>query len=247
MVVTNSLPHGTGTLPVECVNVNDTTGSDQQTLSTLTTTEGRYHWLERGTWNVGGPRPLAGRSNETRTLLRAFQNRAASKTIVVLHGLSGSGKTSLVDTLREPVADSHGYFVAGKFFQPTMDTMQEPHSAVMAAFSDLCDLVLQSNDFDNETRVSIQKALGADANLLVRAISNLSSFLDGDSHLDRFDAHEDAGVLAKFKLACMRFLNVMSSARHPVVLFLDDIQWMDDGSRQLINTMLDDDNWKTLL
>jgi predicted ATPase len=72
------------------------------------------------------------------------------KTIVVLHGLSGSGKTSLVDTLREPVASSHGYFVAGKFFQPTMDVTQEPHSAIMAAFSDLCDLVLQSSDFDNQ-------------------------------------------------------------------------------------------------
>ena len=245
---TNSIPHGRYHLPPECVNVSD--NSDQQTLSTVT--EGLHQGPERESWNSNGPQPLSGRTKETLTLLRAYhtllvcENRALSKTIVVLHGLSGSGKTSLVDTLREPVACSHGYFVAGKFFQPTMDVTQEPHSAIMAAFSDLCDLVLQSSDFDNETRVNIQKALGADANLLVRAISNLSPFLDGDSQFGRVDTH-DARVLAKFKLACMHFLNVMSSARHPVVLFLDDIQWMDEGSRQLIETMLDDNKLENIM
>jgi predicted ATPase len=122
----------------------------------------------------------------------------------VLHGLSGSGKTSLVETLREPVASSHGYFVAGKFFQPTMDVTQEPHSAIMAAFSDLCDLVLQSSDFDDHTRIKVQEALGDDANLLVRAISNLSPFLDDDSQLSRVDTHDARGLI-KFKVACMRF------------------------------------------
>jgi predicted ATPase len=57
----------------------------------------------------------------------------------------------------------------------------------------------------------------------------------------------DARGLVKFKVACMRFLNAMSSTRHPVVLFLDDIQWMDEGSRQLIETMLDDNKLENVM
>ena len=158
------------TMTENSVNVSDT--SDQQTLSNITECEAFDPWSGIGSWNSSEPQPLSGRSKEILTLLRAHQNllvcenrenllvcenRALSKTVVVIHGLSGSGKTSLVDTLREPVAGSHGYFVAGKFFQPTMDVTQEPHSAIMAAFSDLCDLVLQSSDFNDQTRVNITR------------------------------------------------------------------------------------------
>lgn len=64
----------------------------------------------------------------------------------MVHGESGSGKTALGDILRETAVDSGGYFVSGKFFQ-TAGRRNEPYAAVMAAFSDLCDLVCQSDDF----------------------------------------------------------------------------------------------------
>ena len=202
---------------------------------------------------VPTPQLLCGRSKETLTLIEAYQkvlqnkDGALSKTVIVVHGQSGSGKTSLVDELRDPVDASHGYFCAGKFFQPSGGvSSQEPHSAIMAAFSDLCDLVLQSLDFDNDRRIEIQQALGADAKLLVKAVSNLSPFLDGDSQLGGIDTKNES-ALAKFKVACKTFLRAMSSTTHPIVLFIDDIQWMDEGSRQLIDAILHDDEMRNFV
>ena len=195
---------------------------------------------------------LCGRGKERLTLLKAYlamlecHNNALGKTVVVVRGTSGIGKTSLVEILRDPVTSSHGYFVAGKFCKPVDGVRHEPHSAVLAAFSDLCDLVLQSADFDERRRMEIQEALGTDAVLLSRAFSGLSPFLDGNAQFGRVDIRNDS-ALAKFNGACKKFLNVMSSARHPIVLFIDDVQWMDEGSRQLIETMLKSDEMKNVM
>ena len=224
---------------------------EEESLSTITESWCQ-HGLPLGLLDSTS-RSLCGRSKETLTLFHAYQNvlhnrgGALSKSVLVVHGESGSGKTSLVNMLRDPVSDSQGYFCAGKFVQPSRGvSLQEPHSAIMAAFSDLCDLVLQSGDFDNERRTEIQQALGTDANLLVKAISNLSPFLDGDSQLGRIDTKNEA-VLVKFKVACKTFLHAMSSARHPIVLFIDDIQWMDEGSRPLIEMILHDDEMRNVM
>ena len=113
----------------------------------------------------------------------------------------------------------------------------------MAAFSDLCDLVLQSSDYDSARRIEIQQALGHSSNLLVNAISNLSPFLDetGDqaTQLSHFNTTSTA-ARTEFRVACQRFLHAMTSDKHPIVLFIDDIQWMDDGSHQLMESLLHD-------
>jgi predicted ATPase len=114
----------------------------------------------------------------------------------------------------------------------------------MAAFSDLCDLVLQSSDCDSHRRHEIQQALGYHSNLLVNAISNLSPLLDKNGHqeptqMGHFNT-TNASARTEFRVACQRFLHAMTCDRHPLVLFIDDIQWMDDGSRQLIKALLHD-------
>jgi predicted ATPase len=129
---------------------------------------------------------LFGRSSETLTLIKTYadvllnKNTLLSKSVIVVHGESGSGKTSLIESLRKPVSESNGFFCTGKFFQPSDEggVSQEPYSAVMAAFSDLCDLVLQSTDYDSHRRNEIQQALGHHSNLLVNTISSLAPLLD---------------------------------------------------------------------
>ena len=96
--------------------------------------------------------PLRGRDSEKRKLLEVYQRviQTQQSQIVLVHGTSGQGKTTLVDTLRQPGCDTNGHFCAGKFFQDP--EIQEPYSAITAAFSDLCDLVAQSRDFDEQSR-----------------------------------------------------------------------------------------------
>ena len=191
------------------------------------------------------PVALYGRTRELQRLQQAYQQVCDSQTksamTVLVHGVSGSGKTALVHQLRKTVCDSHGFFVTGKYFQGS--GIQEPHSAIMAAFSDLCDLVSQSEDFNEERRLEIQNKLGADGRRLEKTVSNLAPFLpkrtaayDTD-HGDTTDTRSNA-VLANFMVACKTFLQAMSSNKHPIVLFLDDIQWMDEGSKPLIRLLL---------
>lgn len=221
-------------------------------LSTITDTSEdtseRYQWQETGlSLEQDSTTVIYGRTREIHLLLKAYQQviQVHRAQTVIVHGESGSGKTALVDQLREPVCNNRGYFVAGKYFQNS--EIQEPHSAIMAAFSDLCDLVVQSDDFDEQRRREIQEALGSDGQILRKSITNLSPFLVSSP-----DGCEDVDVLneasfANFKVACKTFLHAMSSAKHPIVVFIDDIQWMDEGSRLLVELFLQDKELKNVL
>lgn len=186
---------------------------------------------------------IYGRERETALLRGAFEQVCRTKraSTVVVHGCSGMGKTSLVDTLRVPVIENRGYFCAGKLFQNA--AFQEPLSAIMAAFSDVCDIVLQSEDFNEERRSEIQEALGISGHLLTKTISSITPFLG--------DGSEEKGLgdssFSDFKVACKTFIHAVSSDDHPLVIFIDDIQWMDVESKQLIELLLEDKDLKNVL
>lgn len=193
-----------------------------------------------------------GRAHETKLLSGAFQQvlRTKCTTTVVVHGESGVGKTCLVDTLRLPVIQNDGYFCAGKFFQNS--SVQEPYSALMAAFSDMCDLVIQSDDFNEKRQHEIQQALETDGHLLTTAISNILPLLDQDALRKSMVGEGVAGLLSenslsKFKVACKTLLKAVATDEHPLVLFIDDIQWMDIGSTKLIEQLLNDAELKNVL
>jgi histidine kinase len=183
--------------------------------------------------------PLYGRDHEAHLLKQTFEqlreNGGKTSAKVLIHGESGSGKTSLVESLRQSVLDSKGFFVSGKYFQTFGN--QEPYSAIMAAFSDLCDLISQSEMYNEAYLLKIQKQLRSDhALLLQKTISNISPFLntlEGTS-IPIVDVHNRA-MFSTFKDACKSFLQAMSCESHPIVLFIDDIQWMDESSKKLIS------------
>lgn len=200
------------------------------------------------------PPKLYGREQETAMLLEAFsavQSTNKENQVVLVHGESGTGKSSLTDTLREPVCDSNGYFCSGKFFQ---GGDQEPFSAIVAVFSDLCDVISQSTEYEAR-RDQLKKELGDDAVLLCKVVSSLTRFLGlqpqhtqrslrikhGDDDDDEESSCPDLNT-HKFGDACKRFLRAMTCEEHPVVLVFDDIQWMDEGSQQVLESLLDDDD-----
>lgn len=191
-----------------------------------------------------------GRSKETSILHEVFERVYSTKQAetVVIHGESGVGKTSLVNTLRPLVLGSGGYLCSGKFFQNS--ELQEPFSAIMAAFSDVCDVVAQSADFDDVRRHEIKKKLEPHEHLLTKAVSSINVFL-GDAAVDLIDEAVDLVVskrsLTKFNIACKTFMEVMSSDDHPLVIFFDDIHWMDTGSQHLIKLFMNDREMKNVM
>ena len=190
---------------------------------------------------------LYGRTRETNILMEAFSQLCSNYqprrvTKVIVHGDAGSGKTSLVDLLRKPVFDSDGFFVSGKYFQNT--AVQESNSAIMAALSDLCDLLIQSPVFMDKELNRFQKKLGLEnGRLLKKCISNLSPLLDkstGD-HCGGDDVPiRNVAAYTKFKIAFKAFLQAVSCKQHPIVLFIDDIQWMDNDSAKLVELLIND-------
>lgn len=196
---------------------------------------------------------LYGRANEKKTLLEAYQRvkHTEESEVVFVHGASGLGKTSLVnETLRDQVFESNGYFCSGKFFQDSV--MQEPYSAIMTVFSDLRDLVLQSDDFDSQRRRQIQKDIALDSHLLAEAI-NLTPFLTnastaGSAREYSSSTTEKNASFARFKAACKAFLRAMTAKnKHVLAVFIDDIQWMDEGSEKLINMFIHDKDISNVL
>ena len=199
-------------------------------------------------------RLLFGRTKETlllhKTLESVLEQQHGTGRVVIVHGESGVGKTSLVDTLRVPVLESGGCFCGGKFFQNS--SLQEPYSAILAAFSDVCDVVAQ--DMTEERRREIQHKLGEDGFLLTKAVSNITTFLEtatpgADNDTASLMSEDTAAIdlvvvnersLSKFNVACKTFMQAMSSDSHPLVIFFDDIQWMDIGSKQLIELFIHD-------
>ena len=199
--------------------------------------------------------PLFGRSSESNELLRTFSKCCSSHgqndsaCVVTIHGPSGSGKSKLVvDSLREIVVSSNGYFCSGKFCSQANDV---PFSAIAEALGDLCDLLLQQEpDLSEE----IQNRVGDDLLLvLTRIIPSFEQFIqqaaDSSSSMTLATATRDASKgspiintkknpekeFAQVKTGCQRFL---ASIQKPLVLFLDDIQWADESSLELISFII---------
>lgn len=186
------------------------------------------------------PPDLYDRSSETLALLKAYQSvlQTRKSRTVLVHGESGSGKTALVDSLRKSVRASQGYFCGGKFFQN--GTSLDPYSAIMAAFSDLCEQVYR-REGSNKKRISeIREQLEAEGYLLSKSITGITPFLTDQLNYNRDFDVRDESALGKFITACKTFLQSMTSGRYPAVLFLDDVQWMDDGSRMLLEALIQD-------
>jgi len=197
---------------------------------------------------------LFGRKDEFLSLAKTYQkvNTTRSYQKVSVYGDSGTGKTSLVAALQVCVIADNGLFCTGKYFQyPNLG--REPYSAIMAAFSDLCDLILQSKDFNEERRAMIEEELGPDGKLLRDLVTNISPFLgiDCDQPYTQSISDTNAAInycsAAELKHACKSFVRAMCSSGQPVVIFIDDIQWMDEGSKELLEALLRDTSINNLM
>jgi PAS domain S-box-containing protein len=173
------------------------------------------------------PAKLYGREQERAALLAAFETVATTGTpmLVTVAGYSGVGKSALVHALQQPIAEKHGYFIAGKFDQYKRDI---PYATLAQAFGLLLRQILGESDANiARWRDTIREALGPIAQLMVNLIPQLELVIGPQPPVPDLPPQEAQG---RFQVLFRRFLGVFARQEHPLVLFLDDLQWVDAGT-----------------
>jgi predicted ATPase/signal transduction histidine kinase len=180
------------------------------------------------------PQKLYGRKAETQTLLATFERvvRGGVETITVA-GQPGIGKTSLVQEIYQPITRRRGYFAAGKF-----DLLQQnvPFSALVTALQDLVgQLLTESEEEIAAWRKTIQTALHPNGQLIVDVVPALELIIGPQPRVPELEALEAQN---RFNLAFQNFVQVFCKKSHPLVLFLDDMQWADAASLNLMTLIV---------
>jgi Nif-specific regulatory protein len=175
------------------------------------------------------PQKLYGRDWELATLLKAFdESCAGSPTLMLVAGYPGIGKTALIQELYKPIVRERGYFIAGKFDQ----IVQTPYSALLQAFRHLVQqLLTEGEDSINGWRERLAVALGGNAAVLAEVIPEIALLLGPQPLPPELPPAETQN---RFRLVLQNFLAVFARPTHPLVIFLDDLQWADAATLNLL-------------
>ena len=210
--------------------------------------EARKQWLESATIE---PFPLAsrevprglripdelyGRDEELQSLTDAFaRTRAGGRELVLVTGGPGIGKSALVDHLRPSVSHGSGYYAAGKFDQLQRSV---PFSGLAQALRSLVrQLLTESETALDGWRARIEEAVAPNGQLLIALMPELERLLGPQPPVLEVGPVESRN---RFHLLVTRFLRVFARPEHPLVLFLDDLQWVDAASLQLLEHWMSD-------
>jgi serine/threonine protein kinase len=190
------------------------------------------------------PQKLYGREQEIATLLTAFERVAVSgnKEIVLVSGYSGIGKSALVQELYKPITRQRGYFISGKFDQFQRNI---PYAAMVSAFSSLVrQLLAESEAKLTLWRERLMAALGVNGQVIIDVIPEIELIIGKQAPVAELGATESQN---RFNLVFTEFIRACCQAEHPLVLFLDDLQWVDLATLKLIELIAHDDRLNSLL
>ncbi|MGL5058886.1 MAG: ATP-binding protein, partial [Microcoleus sp.] len=207
------------------------------------------------------PEKLYGRETEVAELLAAFDRVAnphqagqprrdcpyskgglGGVKIMLVAGFSGIGKTSVVNEVHKPIVRQRGYFIKGKFDQFQRNI---PFSAFVQAFRDLMGQLLTESDAQiQDWQSKILAVLGDRGQIIIDVIPELECLIGKQPPVE-----ELFGMAAqnRFNFTLQQFIQVFAAADHPLVIFLDDLQWADTASLNLMQLLANDSETRYLL
>ena len=182
------------------------------------------------------PEKLYGREKEIQAISSSYQrvlNGAVELTLISGH--PGTGKSALAHELNCSLAATKGYFIEGKFDQYQRDI---PFYAWIQAFKSFIDALLTENKKTlTYWKDLILNALGDRGAVLSQVIPNLESVIGVQPQVPKLEGQE---AQRHFHDAIQKFIGVISKRQHPLIIFIDDLQWADESSLWLLKTLLTD-------
>jgi PAS domain S-box-containing protein len=184
------------------------------------------------------PEKLYGRERELETLLAAFDRivKRGTPELVLVSGYSGIGKSAVVNELRKALVPTRGLFASGKFDQYKRNI---PYSTLVQAFQSLVRTLLSMSDAELRSwRDALMNALGPNGRLIVDLAPELKLIIGEPPPVPELPPQQAQG---RFQLVFRRFIGVFARPEHPLVLFLDDLQWIDAATLDLLDDLTQSD------
>ncbi|WNZ25110.1 AAA family ATPase [Leptolyngbya sp. NK1-12] len=169
------------------------------------------------------------------TAQSAFNPQCSHSELMLVAGFSGIGKTAVIHEIHKPILQQRGYFIKGKFDQFQRNI---PLSGFVQAFRDLTEQLLTESDAQVERwKLKILKALGENAQVIVEVIPELEKILGPQPPALELPS---SAAQNRFNLLFQKFIQVFTTPDHPLVIFLDDLQWADAASLKLMQLLMSD-------
>ncbi len=178
---------------------------------------------------------LYGRDNEIEDLLSIFKRvcDSGNSEFILVAGNAGVGKSTFIDEVYKPLLKAKGYFIKGKF-----DLLQrtDPYTAFIQAFKELIFQFLADQEDKLDTiRAQILEALGPNTGVITEFLPELELIIGTQSPPTKLPTVESQN---RFNYVFRQFISVCAKKEHPLVIFLDDLQWADQSSLSLIEYFL---------
>ena len=190
------------------------------------------------------PERLYGREREIAILLAAFDRvvRGGGPRLVLISGHAGAGKSTVVNELHRALVPSRGLFASGKFDQNQRDV---PYASLAQALQSLLRPLLGKSDAELAPwRTALAAALGLNGRLMATLVPELEALIGPQSPVADLPPQD---AKRRFHLIIRRMLAVFARAEHPLALFLDDLQWLDAATLDLLEDLSTQPDMRHLL
>ncbi|WP_445819627.1 trifunctional serine/threonine-protein kinase/ATP-binding protein/sensor histidine kinase [Bradyrhizobium sp. ISRA442] len=177
------------------------------------------------------PEKLYGRDADIATSLACFDRVTNTGTpeLSLISGFAGIGKSSIVNELQKALAPRRGLFAAGKADQFKRHI---PYATLVQAFQSLVQTLLGKSDAELAGwRREFLEALGPNGRLIVDLVPELKLIIGDQPPVPELPPQQAQG---RFRLVLSRFVGVFARPEHLLTLFLDDLQWADTSTLDLL-------------
>ncbi len=189
------------------------------------------------------PDRLFGREKELAALHTILDRiRNGERISVLISGQAGIGKSVLIKDLHKSLAVGNGAFISGKYEQFSQDA---PYHAIFEALQKLMGQILsQDREKINYWKGAMLAALGPNGRIITDLLPEAALIIGQQSQVPALGPEES---LNRFYLVMKNFIKVFARPDHPLLIFLDDLQWADAASLGLLKTILCDPEIRFLL